>query len=79
MEILILMIEKIKAFFAWIKSKLGLDIDKLDLADVVEVYDMVKDFITGGADGVIDATDALILLNRLKDLIGANQTTADEL
>jgi hypothetical protein len=69
------MIEKIKAFFAWIKAKLGLDTNKLDLADVVEVYDMVKDFISGGADGVIDATDAVILLNRLKQLVDDNKTT----
>ena len=69
------MIEKIKAFFAWIKSKLGLDKDKLDLADVIEIYNMVRDFISGGADGVIDATDAIILMNKLKDLVKNNQTT----
>jgi len=67
------MIEKIKAFFAWIKSKLGLDTDKLDLADVIEVYSMVKDFISGGADGKIDAADAVILLNKLKELIDKNK------
>lgn len=69
------MIEKIKAFLAWIKAKLGLDTDKLDLTDVIEVYDMVKDFISGGEDGVIDAADAIILVNRLKTLIENNQTT----
>lgn len=69
------MIEKIKAFFAWIKSKLGLDTDKLDLADVIEIYNMVRDFISGGADGKIDATDAIILMNKLKDLVKDNQTT----
>ncbi len=69
------MIEKIKAFFAWIKSKLGLDKDKLDLADVIEIYNMVRDFISGGADGKIDATDAIILMNKLKDLVKDNQTT----
>ena len=70
-----MIVDKIKAFFAWIKSKLRLDKNKLGLDDVIEVYDMVREFISGGADGVIDATDALILLNKLKDLVDNNQTT----
>ncbi|KKL95486.1 hypothetical protein LCGC14_1854110 [marine sediment metagenome] len=49
--------------------------DKLDLADVIEIYNMVRDFISGGADGVIDATDAIILMNKLKNLVKDNQTT----
>lgn len=68
------MIEKIKAFFAWIKAKLRLDTNKLGLDDVMEVYNMVQEFISGGTDGVIDATDAIILLNKLKDLIKVNQS-----
>lgn len=65
--------DKIKAGLEWSAQKLGIDKKKLGLDDAQELYDMVSDFISGGVDGVIDATDAVILLRRLEELIADNK------
>ena len=44
------------------------DIADLELSDAQELYVMVLEFIKGGDDGVIDALDALVLLNKLQKL-----------
>jgi len=68
---------KIIVFFKWILSKIRIDKNKLGLDDAQELYIMVSDFITGGTDGIIDATDALLLLKRLQELIDANSIESD--
>lgn len=69
--------DKLITIFNWIKSKLKLDKNKLHIDDVIEVYDMVKDFISGGTDGIIDATDAILLVKRLQELIKSNSIESD--
>ncbi len=65
--------DKIKAGLEWSAQKLGIDKKKLGLDDAQELYGMVSDFISGGVDGVINATDAVILLKRLEVLIAENK------
>ena len=65
--------DKIIAGLKWAAKKLKIDTKKLGLDDAQELYAMVSDFISGGADGIIDATDAAILLKRLEELIDDNK------
>ena len=66
-------IDKIRAAYSWILSKIKLDKNKLDINDLIAVYDMVMEFAKGGTDGVIDATDVAILVKRLEELIASNK------
>ena len=59
--------------FNWIANKLHIDKKKLDIGDIKDIYDMVTEFIEGGDDGVINATDALLLLHKLQKLITKNK------
>jgi hypothetical protein len=70
--------DKIETGLKWTAEKLKIDTKKLGLDDAQELYKMVSEFIEGGEDGVIDATDALILLNKLQLLIDANKVTQED-
>ncbi len=63
----------IKDTYKKIKSFLKIDVSKVDLFDIIEIYDMINDFISGGEDGIIDAADAVELVRRLEKLIRDNQ------
>ena len=64
-------INKLKKSYAWVIKKF--DRSKLDVEDIIEIYDMLSDFITGGADGKIDVADAMILAERLQKWIISNK------
>ncbi|KKN76611.1 hypothetical protein LCGC14_0368080 [marine sediment metagenome] len=62
--------------WTWFNKKF--DRTKLDIDDIVEVYDMLSDFITGGVDGKIDIADAMILADRLQKWIVSNEKEIEE-
>lgn len=64
---------KIASSFNWLADKFKIDEKKLDFDDLKEVYDMITEFISGGDDGIINAADAILLLNRLRELIAKNK------
>lgn len=66
----------LKKSYAWFNKKF--DRTKLDIDDIVEVYDMLSDFITGGVDGKIDIADAMILAERLQKWIVSNEKEIEE-
>ena len=59
-------------------ARLKLDKTKLDTDDIVEIYNMLSDFITGGVDGKIDIADAMILADRLQKWIISNKKETEE-
>jgi hypothetical protein len=61
----------LKTGYAWFNKKF--DRSKFDLDDITEIYEMMSEFISGGADGNIDAADAIILLARLEAWIASNK------
>ncbi len=65
----------ISALVYYFRDKIWAKFDrsKLDVDDIVEVYDMLSDFITGGVDGKIDIADAMILADRLQAWIVSNK------
>lgn len=65
--------DKLIVFFNWILSKLKIDKNKLNIDDLIDIYDMVQNFASGGTDGIIDATDVLTLVKRLEQLIASNK------
>lgn len=50
-----------------------IDVNKINVADIKEVYNMTEDFISGGDDKKIDPSDALVLLSRLEKLANENK------
>ena len=67
----------LKKSYAWFNKKF--DRTKLDIDDIVEVYDMLSDFITGGVDGKIDIADAIILADRLQKWIVSNEKETEQI
>ena len=57
--------------YNWIKRRF--EKDKIDLADLIDIYEMIIEFASGGEDGILNAQDVAVLIWKIEILIKDNK------